>query len=115
YGPPHFPLADHYDDAREEWMYGNSSHEMLIDSGDWREKIDLTSHRYMLEDVRLGLAFLVSLAEWVGLGLPVARGLVALGSAVVGEDFLATGRTLGGLGLDQLSPEQMHALLASGP
>ena len=30
------------------------------DSGDWREHIVLTQHRYMLEDVRIGLSFLLS-------------------------------------------------------
>ncbi|MCB1380961.1 MAG: NAD/NADP octopine/nopaline dehydrogenase family protein, partial [Alphaproteobacteria bacterium] len=32
YGAPHFPLADHYDPAGEEWMYGNAAHEKLTDS-----------------------------------------------------------------------------------
>ena len=36
YGPPHFPLADHYDDTRPEWMYGNAAHERLTDYGVWR-------------------------------------------------------------------------------
>ena len=39
-------------------MYGRGSHERLTDSGDWREKIVLTAHRYMLEDMRIGLSFL---------------------------------------------------------
>ncbi len=115
YGAPHFPLADHYDDGRDEWMYGNSSHEMLTNSGDWREKIDLVHHRYMLEDVALGLSFLVSIAAWVGIELPIARGLLALGSSVVGEDFLVTGRSLASLGLDKLTRNEMADLLQNGP
>ena len=58
YGAPHFPLADHYAREGEEWMYGRGSHDRLTDSGDWREHIVLTQHRYMLEDVRIGLSFL---------------------------------------------------------
>jgi len=50
YGEPHFPLADHYDDDREEWMYGNLAHDKLTDSGDWREQLLLTDHRYMREE-----------------------------------------------------------------
>ena len=50
YGAPHFPLADHYAKEGEEWMYGRGSHDRLTDSGDWRERIVLTEHRYMLED-----------------------------------------------------------------
>ena len=58
YGPPHFPLADHYAREGDEWMYGRGSHDKLTDSGDWKEHIVLQEHRYMLEDVRYGLSFL---------------------------------------------------------
>ena len=50
YGAPHFPLADHYAKEGPEWMYGRGSHDKLTDSGDWREHIVLTEHRYMRED-----------------------------------------------------------------
>ena len=114
YGPPHFPLADHYREDGEEWMYGRKAHAPLVKSGDWRERIVLTEHRYMREDVTEGLAFLVSVAEWAGVPAPVARGLLALGSAVCGRDFRATGRTLETLGLAGLSREAMAKLLAEG-
>jgi len=67
-------------------MYGDA-HDRLTESGDWREHIDLRTHRYMREDVQCGLAFLVSVADWAGVPAPVATGLLALGAAVVGEDF----------------------------
>ncbi len=114
YGPPHFPLADHYREDGEEWMYGRKAHAPLVKSGDWRERIVLTEHRYMREDVAEGLAFLVSVADWAGVSAPVARGLLALGSAVCGEDFRAVGRTLETLGLAGLSREAMAKLLAEG-
>ncbi|MEX0343822.1 MAG: NAD/NADP octopine/nopaline dehydrogenase family protein [Rhizobiaceae bacterium] len=114
YGAPHFPLADHYDDQREEWMYGNSSHEKLTDSGDWREHLVLTEHRYMREDVATGLAFLVSVADWAGVPAPTATGLLAIGSAICSDDFRASGRTLENLGLADLTKEQMTTLLANG-
>ena len=47
-------------------MYGRGAHGRLTDSGDWRETIDLHRHRYMLEDTRLGLSFLVSTGRWAG-------------------------------------------------
>jgi len=59
YGAPHFPLAHHYAKEGEIWMYGRGSHDRLTDSGDWRERIVLTEHRYMREDLRLGLSLLV--------------------------------------------------------
>ena len=51
------------------------------------ERIVLTEHRYVREDVEHGLAFLVSVCEWAGVACPVARGLLALGSAVLGRDL----------------------------
>src|SRR4051812_38731603 len=99
YGAPHFPLANHYARAGEEWMYGRGSHDKLTDSGDWREYIVLTQHRYMLEDVRIGLSFLVSVGELAGVPTPLARAFLSIGGAICGEDFLETGRTLASLGL----------------
>lgn len=114
YGAPHFPLADHYDPDGEEWMYGNAAHEKLTDSGDWREHLVLTEHRYMLEDVATGLAFLVSAADWAGVPAPTATGLLAIGSAICDTDFRKTGRTLEGLGLAGLTRDEMTAYLAEG-
>jgi opine dehydrogenase len=114
YGPPHFPLADHYARDGEEWMYGRGSHDKLIDSGDWRERIVLTEHRYMLEDVRIGLSFLASVGALVGVETPLARAFLAIGSAICGEDFMSNGRTLAGLGLGHLDAAGLKLLLAEG-
>jgi opine dehydrogenase len=111
YRAPHFPLADHYRADGDEWMYGRKVHKKLTDSNDWRERIVLTEHRYMREDVEYGLAFLVSVCEWAGVPCPVARGLLNLGSAVIGKDLRRQGRTLEGLGLATLSKEQLKARL----
>ncbi len=114
YGAPHFPLADHYRSDGEEWMYGRAAHEKLVDSDDWREAVDLHRHRYMREDTAMGLAFLVSVAEWVGTPTPVARGLLSIASAIVGEDLSAGPRTLGALGLSSMSIPQLRELLREG-
>ncbi|HSD40500.1 MAG TPA: NAD/NADP octopine/nopaline dehydrogenase family protein [Burkholderiales bacterium] len=111
YRPYHFPLRDHY--ATDKWMYGDA-HDRLVESGDWREKIELTTHRYMREDVECGLAFLVSVAEWTRVPCPVARGLLALGSAVCGTDFRNGPRTLEALGLASLGRAAMRRLLDEG-
>ena len=115
YADPHFPLANHYDNEAEEWMYGNAAHERLTDSGDWRENLVLTEHRYMREDVAVGLAFLVSVAEWAGVPAPTATGLLALGSAVCDADFRQSGRTLERLGLAQVPVAELQARLHGGP
>jgi len=114
YAAPHFPLADHYRADGDEWMYGRRSHQMLTDSKDWRERIVLAEHRYMREDVEQGLAFLVSVCEWAGVPCPVARGLLALGTAVLGRDLRASGRTLENLGLGGLSRADLRRMLESG-
>lgn len=114
YKAPHFPLHDHYNPDGDEWMYGRKAHEKLVDSADWREHLDLYSHRYMREDIACGLAFLVSLADWLGVPAPVASGLLAIASAVIGENLRQTGRTLESLGLDHLTPTEMKALLREG-
>ena len=113
YGEPHFPLADHYN--TDQWMYGNMAHDKLTDSGDWRERLILTEHRYMREDVALGLAFIVSCADWIGVEAPTAKGLLALGSAICSEDFRQTGRTLETLGLATMTRLEMAEMLEVGP
>lgn len=114
YGAPHFPLADHYAREGDEWMYGRGSHDKLTDSGDWRENIVLTQHRYMLEDVRIGLSFLVSCGELADVPTPLARAFVSIGGAVCGEDFMQTGRTLKTLGLGGLDRAGLQTMLAEG-
>ncbi|MBU9543314.1 NAD/NADP octopine/nopaline dehydrogenase family protein [Burkholderia multivorans] len=114
YRAPHFPLADHYAADGDEWMYGRGAHGKLTDSGDWREKIDLRAHRYMLEDTRLGLSFLVSCGRWAGVPTPVAQGLLAIAGAVAARDLYAEGRTLERLGLAALSRDAMRTLLETG-
>ena len=114
YGAPHFPLADHYDDSRDEWMYGNSSHDKLTDSGDWREHIDLTSHRYMREDTAIGLSFLTSVARLAGVDAPIAAGFLAIASGIVEEDLYASGRTFPSLGLGTPGVGEWKSLLQNG-
>jgi opine dehydrogenase len=112
YKPYHFPLKDHY--TTNHWMYGDA-HDKLTDSGDWREKIDLQTHRYMREDIVFGLALLVSIAKWCNTPAPVATGLLSMASAIIQEDiFMTSPRTLNALGLSDLSREQMETLLYQG-
>jgi opine dehydrogenase len=114
YGAPHFPLAHHYAKEGEIWMYGRGSHDRLTDSGDWRERLVLTEHRYMREDLKLGLSFLVSVAELAGVAAPLARAFLAIGGAICGEDFAKSGRTLASLGLGGLHRAELQTLLREG-
>lgn len=114
YGAPHFPLAHHYAGEGEIWMYGRGSHDRLTDSGDWRERIVLTEHRYMREDLRLGLSLLVSIAELAGVDTPLAKAFLAIGGAICGEDFVQGGRTLETMGLGNLGKAELQTLLRNG-
>jgi opine dehydrogenase len=112
YKAPHFPLADHY--KTSNWMYGQLAHDKLVDSGDWHEHLDLKTHRYLREDVGMGLALIVSLGEWAGVPTPVAAGLLAIAGAASGNDFRKTGRTMGTLGLAGESRESLATMLREG-
>lgn len=108
YGSPHYPLADHYDNDR--WMYGDA-HKGLVDSGDWREHIDLHTHRYITEDTELGLAFLASVACWCNTQVPIADGLLAMVGAILGRDLRRGPRTLEALGLAALDRDALRQRL----
>ena len=111
YAAPHYPLADHY--TSDRWMYGDA-HKRLVDSGDWREHIDLHTHRYVTEDTELGLAFLASVGRWCGVDAPIAHGLLAIVGGFLGRDLRQGPRTLEALGLSTLTPAELKARLHDG-
>ena len=90
------------------------SHDRLTDSGDWRERIVLTDHRYMMEDLRLGLSLLVSAGQLAGVETPLAKSFLAIGGAICREDFMQTGRPLASLGLGDLDSNALRDLLRKG-
>ncbi len=101
---------------RREWMYGRGSHDKLTDSGDWREHIVLTEHRYMMEDMRFGChSWCRSRKTGRRRNAAVAAPSLASASAISGEDFMQTGRTLAGLGLGGLERRGTANLLRRGP
>ncbi|MEO8922985.1 MAG: NAD/NADP octopine/nopaline dehydrogenase family protein [Caldimonas sp.] len=111
YGAPHYPLADHYDNDR--WMYGDA-HKQLVKSGDWREHIDLLTHRYVTEDTELGLAFLASVARYANVDAPIAHGLLAIVGGFLGRDLRHGPRTLETLGLAGLGRAELRQCLHDG-
>ena len=111
YGAPHYPLADHYNNDR--WMYGDA-HTKLVKSGDWRENIDLYTHRYITEDTELGLAFLASTARFAGVDAPIAHGLLAIVGGFLGRDLRRGPRSFEALGLDTLAKPELARRLHDG-
>ena len=114
YSAPHFPLKDHYALEGDEWMYGRAAHDELVDSGDWREDIDLREHRYMMEDTALGLSFLSSVGRWADQPMRIAEGMLAIASAITGRDLYAEGRTFENIEIAELSKEQLSDRLQNG-
>ena len=112
--PNHYPLEDYFDDTRPlEWMYPRRTKKLLIESGFWREEIGYR-HRYVTEDIACGLAFLVSVAGYAGVDVPVARSLLALAGVVAGVDYVKEGRTLGSFGLSMLPRPELFRFLEEG-
>ena len=108
---PHYPLADHYNN--DKWMYGDA-HKKLVKSGDWREHIDLHTHRYIVEDTEMGLAFLASAARYAGVDAPIAQGLLAIVGGFLGRDLRKGARTFESLGLAGLSRAALKERLHDG-
>lgn len=110
----HYPFSDHYDQhSKDEWMYGRKAHSDLVKSTSWREKLNF-GHRYIQEDVKCNLALHCSIADYLSIRTPIAHSLLTLIGAMVSEDFMKTGRTLGSLGLSNYSIDELMNLLNKG-
>jgi opine dehydrogenase len=94
-------------------MYPRIAKKLLMESRLWYEKINY-KHRYVTEDIGCGLAFLISVADYIGVNVPIARSLITLAGSVAGMDFMETGRTLKSLGLSQFSPKKLEEILING-
>ena len=114
YKAPHFPLADYYDNKGAEWMYGTSAQKDLKISKNWREHIDLNKHRYILEDIKIGLSLMYSVAEWLKIRVPITSGLLDISSILLGENIKKTGRTLTNLNINNFSVTELKNKLNGG-
>ena len=112
YHTHHWPLEDLYSRVGETF-YGVISRETMERQSVWREKIDF-HHRYVVEDVGCGLALWSSLGRKLGVATPLADAFLAIASAVNGDDYKRSGRTLENLGLAQLSAAELRERLSSG-
>ena len=108
YGPPHWPLMDFYRDA--DWFYGPGAFTGVQRTSVWREQLPF-DHRYITEDVAIGLALWASLGRSVGMPTPMTDAFLALASAINQADYARTGRTLESLGLAGLDASDLRARL----
>ncbi len=74
---------------------------------------DSARHRYIAEDASCGDCLILSLADRLGIEMPVLRALVTIASGINGEDYASTGITMDKLGVPGNTPEEINAFLES--
>ena len=113
YPAPHYELATYYDEAHAaEGLYGAGAKQKLIASGLWSEVVT-HEHRYLSEDVTLGLTLFESAGRTAGVPTPAISGLLGVFGALLGRD-LTGGRALDHLGLGDLTRREVRALFHEG-
>lgn len=114
YPAPHYEQATYYDETRAaEGLYGAGARPKLVASGLWSEVVTL-DHRYVAEDVALGLSLLESAARAAGASSRAISGLLAVFGALLGRELSGSGRALERHGLGDLSRREIRGLLAEG-
>lgn len=113
YPAPHYEQATLYDEARAaEGLYGAGARHKLVASGLWSEVVTY-EHRYVSEDVVLGLTLFESAGRTAGVPTPAVSGLLGVFGALLGRD-LTGGRALDHLGLGDLTRREVRALFHEG-
>ncbi|MEK7700537.1 MAG: NAD/NADP octopine/nopaline dehydrogenase family protein [candidate division NC10 bacterium] len=114
YGEPHYELATYYDETRAaEGLYGEGAKAKLVESGLWSEILTF-GHRYVTEDVVLGLSLFESAARATPVATPALSGLLLVFGALLGRELSGRGRALEHLGLGDFSRREIRALLHEG-
>ena len=114
YPAPHYELATYYDESRAaEGLYGAGAKAKLVASGLWSEVLTF-EHRYVTEDVALGLPFFESAARTVSVASPTVSGLLGVFGALLGTTLSGRGRDLDHLGLGELTLREVRELFHAG-
>jgi len=114
YPAPHYELATYYDEPRAaEGLYGAGARAKLVASGLWSEILTF-EHRYVTEDVALGLTLFESAGRAAGVETPAVSGLLLIFCALLGRELSGRGRALEHLGLGDFSRREIRAFLHEG-
>jgi len=114
YPAPHYELATYYDEARgAHGLYGSGARAKLVASGLWSETLTF-EHRYVTEDVALGLTLFESAGRAAGVETPGVSGLLLIFRALLGRELSGRGRALENLGLGDFSRREIRAFLREG-
>lgn len=84
-------------------FHGNAVESFYRYSGSKDRAVSPTSvrSRYITEDVSQGLVLLESIAEKIGVPVPITSSLINISSVALSEDFRANGRTIQRLGAEE--------------
>lgn len=104
YPAPHYENASYYEDGTGAAALAAAAGSSPLGLG----------HRYVTEDVALGLSLLESAARTVGVESPATTGLLLLFSVLTGRLLSGRGRALEQLGLGDLLLREIRGLLADG-
>lgn len=104
----HWPIRWHYDQSPKA-MYGADAKERLVESGIFRESLHL-DHRYVEEDIALGLVLLASLGRLAEVPMPMAQALLRIAGQALDRDFMEEGRTAESLGITDYEQARKQAL-----
>jgi opine dehydrogenase len=114
YRAPHYELDTFYDEARSaEGLYGKGARAKFVATGLWHELLSL-EHRYVAEDVVLGLPLFESAARTAGVPTPAMSGLLSVFGVLLGRNLSGGGRSLEQLCLADLSLREIRAFLFEG-
>jgi opine dehydrogenase len=114
YGAPHYELSTYYDEARAaEGFYGAGARARVAESRIFDESLSF-DHRYVTEDVVLGLSLFESAGRTAGVDTPAITGLLHIFGVLLGRRLGGGGRALEGLGLGDFSLREIRALLRDG-
>ena len=114
YPAPHYELATYYDEVRAaEGFYGAGARARVAESGIFDETIGF-DHRYVTEDVVLGLALFESAARTVTVDTPAITGLLQIFGVLLARRLGGDGRALEQLGLGDFALREIRALLREG-
>ena len=114
YGAPHYELSTYYDEARAaEGFYGAGARARVAASRIFDEILGF-DHRYVTEDVVLGLSLFESAARTAGVDTPAITGLLQIFGVLLGRRLGGDGRALERLGLGDVSLREIRAFLREG-
>jgi opine dehydrogenase len=101
--------------ARAGWSYPARGYEVVTGADEARSEGPVSlSHRYVTEDVALGLSLLESAARTVGAETTASSGFLFVFGALLGRPLASRGRALEHLGLGDLSLREIRELLQEG-